>query len=70
MFYGDLVLISSTVTNEVVFDALQFVIDINIIVNTSPAPGHLSRLGLNRHNPSETRRWSHLRLSSPVISAS
>ena len=29
----------SIVTNEVVFDALQFVIDINIIVNTSPAPG-------------------------------
>ena len=29
----------SIVTNEVVFDALQFVIDIDIIVNTSPAPG-------------------------------
>ena len=46
----------SIVTNEVVFDALQFVIDINIIVNTSPAPGHPSRLILNCQNPSETQR--------------
>ena len=49
----------SIVTNEVVFDALQFVIDINIIVNTSPAPGHPSRLSLNCQNLSETQSCSH-----------
>ena len=39
----------SIVTNEVVFDALQFVIDINIIVITSPAPRPDSTVSLTIH---------------------